>query len=424
MRLSALLFCLLLPLPAATYAIENVSVLPMDRERVLDQQTVLVKDNRIVEIGGAGRVKVPADATRIDGKGKFLIPGIAEMHGHLLPAQASAQEVDDVLFLYLANGVTLVRVMLGGPHSVTLRDEVASGKRLGPTLIVAGPALSGQSAPDPETAMRMVREQKQGGFNHIKVQEGLKRDTYDALAKTAKENSIPFAGHIPADVGVWHAVESGQSTIDHLDDYVEAIEKKEQNIPKLVSTLKKANVYSVPTMALWETFWLVQPMDQLRSRSELQYMPAALVNNWAASIEKRRSTFQPEEGKELIALRNKILKALSDGGAPIIFGTDSPQLFSVPGFSIHREMDAMKRAGLTNYQILASATRSPAEYYKTRDFGTVAPGRRADLLLLDANPLQDLANTQKVAGVMVRGQWIPKEQIQTKLADMAKRNAR
>jgi imidazolonepropionase-like amidohydrolase len=419
--------CLLLAVAAmraygATYAFENVHVLTMNNKDVLRNQTVIVKDGRIAGMGPAAKTKAPADATRIDGTGKFLMPGVVEMHGHLPPPQAPAQEVDDTLFLYVANGVTLVRGMLGGPNSVRLRDEIASGKRIGPTLIVAGPALSGQSAPDPETAIRMVKEQKQAGFDHIKVQEGLKLATYEALAKTAKAEGRIFAGHIPAEVGVWKAVELGQSTIDHLDDYVEAIEEKEERIPQLAQTLKKANVYSIPTMALWETFWTDEPISSMTARSELQYMPRQTVKAWTAAVEKRRAGFKPEEGRKLLELRRKILKGLRDGGAPIAFGTDSPQLFSVPGFSIHREMVSMTAAGFTPYEILASGTKNAAEYYKSKEFGIVAPGRRADLLLLNANPLEDLKGMQNRAGVMVRGQWLSEADIQKRLTEMASRN--
>lgn len=422
MKLAALLLASWLPLPAATYVFENVNVLPMDRNRILEGHTVLIEDNRIKAVGKAGSIKAPDGAVRIDGRGKFLIPGLTEMHGHLPPPQASAQDVDDTLFLYLANGVTLVRGMLGYPTSIQIRNEIASGKRIGPTLIVAGPALSGQSATDSETAVRMVREQKEAGFDHVKIQEGLKLPVYDAVAKTAKELKLPFAGHIPGDVGVWHAIEAGQATIDHLDDYAEAIEQKEENIGKLAAALKKANVYSVPTMALWETFWGDEPVDRMKAWPELKYMSKQTVNAWVSNVEKRRAAAKPEEGKRVVTLRLKMLKGLQDAGAPIVLGTDSPQLFSVPGFSIHREIAVMARAGMTPYQILHSGTAKVAEYYKSKEFGTVAPGRRADLILLDANPLQDLTALQRRQGVMVRGQWFAEAEIQKRLSAMAARH--
>src|SRR5712692_6640602 len=188
---------LAVPVIGQTVVFENVNVIPMDRERVLERQTVIVRDGRIAEIGPARKVKAPDGALRVGGTGKYLMPGLAEMHGHLPPPNTSREAVENLLFLYLANGVTTVRGMLGNAGHLELRREIAEGKLLGPTLYVAGTALSGQSAPSVEAAQKMVREQKAAGFNHLKIQEGLKPEVYDAIVSAAREVGISFVGHVP-----------------------------------------------------------------------------------------------------------------------------------------------------------------------------------------------------------------------------------
>ncbi len=173
-------------LAQAPVVFENVTVVPMDRDRVIERQTVVVRDGRIAEIGPAGKVRAPAGATRIEGRGKYLMPGLAEMHGHLPGPQTPPEVTENILFLYVANGVTTVRGMQGHPSQLELRRRVAEGSLLGPALYLAGPALSGQSAPSVEAAQRMVREQKAAGYDLLKIQEGLSREVYDAIVAAAK----------------------------------------------------------------------------------------------------------------------------------------------------------------------------------------------------------------------------------------------
>ena len=188
---------------------------------MLENQTVIVRDGRIAEIGSAGKIKVPDGATRIDGAGKYLMPGLAEMHGHIPPPDAPKAYTEAVLYLYAANGITTVRGMLGAPNQLELRDKANRGEIVSPTLYLAGPSFNGNSVNSPEQAVSMVRRQKQEGWDLLKVHPGITRDEYDAMAKTAKEVGIRFAGHVPAEVGLIHALEKGQETIDHVDGYIE-----------------------------------------------------------------------------------------------------------------------------------------------------------------------------------------------------------
>jgi imidazolonepropionase-like amidohydrolase len=427
-------------------AFVDVSVLPMDRQRVVAGQTVIVRDGRIAEMGPSGRVRVPHGAVRVEGKDRYLMPGLAEMHGHLLNPQAPDAVQRDLLFLFVANGVTTVRAMLGYPNSVELRDRAARGEFIAPTLYVASPGFSGQSSPSAPDAVRRVREYKAAGFDLLKMHEGLTLEVYDAVTDTAREVGIPFGGHVADKVGLLHALEKGQKSIDHLDGYLEALglddspfrdadsatrAKKavelvdEKRIPELARRAEAVGAWNVPTLALWQTFFGGEPVESFLGWPELKYVPKSMVDQWAQARKGQIANFPPaDEGQRVLAVRDRVLKALVAEGAGVVMGSDAPQIFSVPGFSIiYREIPAMSRAGLTPYQVLRSGTYSVAEYFGTLDrSGTVAVGRQADLLLLEADPLKDLSNLSRRAGVMVRGRWLPESEIRERLQTIAAAN--
>jgi hypothetical protein len=292
-------------------------------------------------------------------------------------------------------------------------------------------------------AEQLVREYRQIGYDLVKVHEDLTLPVFDALAATANEVGIPFGGHVPDRVGLLHALEAGQASIDHLDNYLQALVPEEtpsaelpgrqgigglmevvdhSRIPQLVEATKAASAWVVPTMVLWETaFYGDRSAAEMRTwRPEVRYMPPETVEAWEQAVDERLAVADPETNRRVSALRRTMLKALHDGGAAILLGTDSPQVFSVPGFAMHHEMQLWVEIGMTPYQVLEIGTRRVAEYFDaTEDFGSVAVGHRADLLLLTANPIEDIANVASRAGVMVSGRWIPETHIQDRLADIA-----
>lgn len=406
-------------------AFVDVYVIPMNRDGVLDHQTVIVRDGRIAKMGPAAEVKAPPGAITVDGRGKYLMPALAEMHGHLPGPNAGPELTENILFLYLANGVTTVRGMQGNLSHLELKNRIERGELLGPQLWVPGPAITGNAAPTPDAGRRLVEEQHAAGFDHLKIHEGLSRETYDTIVATAKRLGMRFAGHVPDAVGVYHVLESGQASIEHLDNYVETVggpdSADDRRIAQVVSATCAAHVWTVPTLALWETFLGTEDSAVLAAREELRYVPPAWRNNWAQQLAQMRKSAAPSQQRLVtLALRRRILKALQTAGCPIALGTDSPQLYSVPGFSIHREMRSMAAAGLTPQQILSSGTREVARYFGAeREFGSVAAGQRADLLLLNGNPLGDLANVARRVGVMVKGRWIPEADIRGRLERIA-----
>jgi len=400
---------------------QNANVITGNSDTVLRNQTVMIRGDRIEKVGSTGTVAVPDGAFSVDAARKYLMPGIGEMHGHIPPPNDPGLE--RVLFLYVANGVTTVRGMLGFPNQLSLRERIEGGTLLGPTLYLAGPSFSGSSIHSAVQAEERVRQQKAEGWDLLKVHPGLTREHFDAMARTAREVGIRFGGHVPADVGLLHALESGLETVDHLDGYIEHLRGERVSIPErelrdVARRTREANAWVVPTMVLWETLLGVPALETLKSYDGLKYMPSSLVENWTAAHARRTGSadFSREEAIRIAENRKGLLRILSEERVKILFGTDSPQQFSVPGFSIYREFQAMQGAGLTTGQIIRSATANVGAYFSGKDkFGLVQPGMRADLILLDENPLADLQAVSKRSGVMLRGRWIPESEIQKRL---------
>jgi imidazolonepropionase-like amidohydrolase len=428
--------------PAATggLAFVDVSVIPMDRERVLAGQTVVVQDGRIVAMGPAGSVRVPDGATRVEGRGRYLMPGLAEMHAHVPPPQAGEATMDRTLFLYLAGGVTTARGMLGHPQHLALRDRLQRGEALGPQLITSGPSFNGNSVPAPDVAQRMVQEQRQAGYDFLKLHPGLSRASFDAMVAAADAEGMRIAGHVPVDVGLARAIEARLASIDHLDGYVEALAGLEPGasggffgftvteradagrIAALAAATRAAGVWNVPTQSLLEHVLGTMPPETLAARPEMRYMPPATVQQWIQSTNSVRAQngYTPERAARYIELRRQLIRELHRAGAGLLLGSDAPQIFNVPGFAVHHELRMLVDAGLTPYQALETGTRLPAVFFgREAEFGTVATGRRADLLLLEANPLADIGNTARIAGVMAGGRWISAAQIAERLERIA-----
>jgi imidazolonepropionase-like amidohydrolase len=405
----------------------------MDSERILPDHTVIIRSGRIVEVGPASQVQVPSGANLIDGAGKYLIPGLAEMHGHMPGGEM--EEV--VMFLYVANGITTVRGMLGQDGHLALREKANRGEILAPTLYMAGPSFNGNTVRSPEEAVERVRRQRTQGWDLIKIHPGLTREAYDAMAVTAQQEGMRFAGHVPEAVGLRHALEMGQETFDHLDGYIAYLDAQERPIDEArleeaVRLTREAGAWVVPTQVLWQVGIIgLGDAEGMRALPEMRYWPRENIPGTVEGVEgwvRRQSaraeaaSANPEAARQWADNRMRLLKALSDGGVRILLGTDSPQIFSVPGFSLHREMAAMVEAGMTPYQVLHSGTRNVGEYFSRMDtFGTVATGRRADLILLNRNPLEDVSHVADRVGVMVRGRWIPESEIQARLEDIAQR---
>ena len=422
----------------------NVNVIPIGRPGVLAGQTVVVRGERITALGPAGSVPIPAGAVRVNGKGKYLIPGLGEMHAHIPPSETADSEIVRTLALWALNGVTSIRGMLGTPRHLYYRDLAARGEILSPRIWTSGPSFNGTSAPTPDSAVRMVQAEQARGYDFLKIHPGVSRAAFDSLAAAADRLGIRFAGHVPLAVGLRRAIEAKYWSVDHLDGFLEALAGSPPGTPKedgffgtgvlaqadtsrlsaLVAAMKAAGVWSVPTEGFFESLAGDEPVEQLYDRAELRYVPRALALGWVKGTNDLRndSSFTPELRKNFIALRRRIIKALQAGGAGIVLGSDSPQYWNAPGFSLSRELASYVAAGLTPAQALATGTRNVARFLGNEaEAGTIAVGKRADLILLDANPLADIKNVARKAGVMIGGKWLAKEEIDRQLAGLVVR---
>jgi hypothetical protein len=436
-RLALPTFCLLAA--TCTYAdttvIVNVNVVPMSSELVIAQQSVVVIDDKIATVGHVDTIPVPKGAEIIDGTDRFLIPGLAEMHAHV--TSTDARQVDRLSTLFIANGVTTIRGMLGEPSHLVLREQFENGEVFGPRLVTSGPSLNGRSVSGSVDAERQVREQKAAGYDFIKVHPGLSNAEFSMLADTANEIGMPYGGHVPVAAGVRQALNKRMATIDHLDGYFAALLPVSEGgrggyggffdvmlagvlnadeIPGIVAATKEAQTWNVPTEVLVEQMIDNTPMTELQKRPEMRYVPAETLKRWISSKEEALNErgFNAETAALAITIRRRLILELNEAGAGLLLGSDAPQVFNVPGFSIHRELVTLVAAGLSPYEAIRTGTVAAAEFLSSNG-GIVAQGKDADLILLDANPLEDIQNSKRIHGVMLRGHWYPKAELEERL---------
>ncbi len=422
------------------YAFTNVNVIPMDRDTVIRNMTVVVTGDRITSVSLSSETDLPDGFIKIDGNDKYLMPGLAEMHGHI-PGKDQPEYAENVLFLYISNGVTTVRNMLGNAYHLELRERVNKGEVPGPTIFAASPWLGVDNIKTPEAADKIVRERKAEGFDLLKI-GSLEPEIYRQMAKTAHEINMPFGGHVPEAVGLTGALQARQTSIDHYDRYVEFLVPEDarkgqsggffgsgiidlvdrERMDEAIRMTIEAGTWNVPTLSLVEHLANEESAEEMITRPEMRYMPRNVLDGWVKFKNDyiRRDDFKPEATAALVELRRDLTKKLHDAGAGIVLGSDAPQFFNVPGFSIHHELWMMVESGLTPYEVLVTGTRNAAEYFGTpEEFGTIQSGRRADLILLNSNPLENISSVQDRSGVMVRGTWYPEEMIQEKLEKIA-----
>lgn len=408
MRLAALLLFSGVAL-AETIAFVDVNVVPMDTERVLEGYTVLVRDGRIAAIGRAGQeVALPDDAVRIDGQGRYLMPGLADMHAH------NWYEQEHLLFL--ANGVTTIRNMWGTPKQQKWRQEIEAGERLGPTLHTSGPILDGTPAVWPnstivttvEAARAAVRRIKAQGYPSLKVYNNLREDVYGALVEEARAQGLRIVGHVPRAVGLEGALAARQDSIEHLDGYLDLAPGERRAYAERTARL---GVWNCVTLVV---YWSHLRWDELPRQWEMRYVPAELRRTWKAMTKSSPDEEHLKRLRRLPAASRAMTKALHDAGAKLLLGTDCATPYIIAGWSVHYELQLLVEAGLTPYEALRAGTVDAATFLGD-DFGTIAVGRRADLVLVYANPLADVRNAARRAGVMVRGRWLPAAELKKRL---------
>ena len=426
----------------------HATVIPMDRERVLRDHTVVVSGGKIVAIGPTSHVKVPVEALRIDATGLYLIPAMCDMHVHLLgeawnimvppEAQLAGKDIpfEKFLFPYVANGVTTVQELFAKPEQIALRQRIDRGELLGPRLILAQtldgpkkawpPPLTTWVA-SPREAQEAVRQAKKIGYDKIKVYSFLDRESYDAIISTAKELKMDVIGHVPMSVSVEYVLDAGQKLIAHSEEVAKHAkgDYSAERIDYFADRMAKRGVWLTPTLVT--THSLLQLFDdsqKLLARPETKYYQHPMQTAvWSFMVEKLYLPIPPEARMKLRQdferFQRPLTKAFHDKGGRLMTGTDAIIPGIVSGFAVHRELKELVEVGLTPFEALRTSTTAPFEYLgEINKAGTIEVGKVSDLVLLDENPLEDISAASKVAGVLMRGRWIGKDEIKKRMKEI------
>ena len=431
------------------FVIQNATVVDVPSGALLTDQTVVLEHNRISSVAPSKSAKYPRNAPSVNARGFFLIPGLWDMHVHLVFGDwfPGAKEIS--LPLFLANGVTGVRDMGSELQTVQeWRNEIEVGRLLGPRILTSGPMLDGPKPRFPSSmaittaddGRRAVDSLKDRGADFIKLQSLIPRDAVFAIADEAKKQEIAFEGHVPDSVRASEMSEAGMKSFEHLIGIFEGSSPNEDDYLKggksdghflascdgtragaLAALLAKNRTWQCPTL-VWERGGnLIDAADFARDE-RAKYVPAA----WKTETWKRfTDEIKQGYGEDDIAVRRKfiekeleVVQRLHKAGVPFLAGTDTPAgVYIFPGFSLHEELQRFVAAGFTPLEALQTATLNPAQFFgKEEQLGTIERGKIADLVLLSANPLEDISNTQKIAAVIFDGRYYSRKDLDKMLA--------
>jgi hypothetical protein len=407
-------------LPGPT-AFINVNVLPMDRPGVLRGQTVVADRGIITRLGAAESVPLPPGVRRIDATGKFLMPGLVDVHVHL--ADYPEDEQRALLQLFVAKGVTTVVNLRGTPQILELRRAVSLGRMRGPTIFTAGPFVNEPSVKTPDDVERAVVEQRRSGYDFIKLHGSLTRDAYARLHQVARREGIRVIGHAPRNLGFAAMFEERQYAVTHAEEFIYDTNNSSQNfaqvesqIPSLARAMTQAGIWLMPNLTAFKMIGRqVENLDAVLERPEMRFLPVSVQRAWGAATNPYTKRFPKDSAPGFaarFAMLQRITRAFHIDGVRLLVGTDAMNPGVVPGFSVHDELADLVGAGLQPSDALRAATANASSFIGPAGrFGVVAPGRTADLVLLEANPLEFIGNSRQIVGVMLRGAWLTKEDL-------------
>lgn len=433
----------------STLAFTHVTVIPMDEERILPDQTVVVNEGRIMAIGSSSAIFVPAGATIIHAEGKYMIPTLSDMHIHLegdawnllLPPELKQPKDDldfsDLLFLYIANGVTTVEIMSALPEHIALREQIKRGDLLGPRLILsrmidgpdkAWPPPISTWVKDPQEAQKAVVDAHTQGYDRIKAYSFLSKASYDALIGTAKELNMGVDGHVPLALSAEQVVAAGQNAIVHSEELMKFAkgDYSKERIGYFANLVAESNTWVTPTLATSHSIvsLLADPEKEM-SLPTTEYMGPMAKGIWSFMNDKLYQTI-PEEHRSGInegyeSFQRPFTYSFHKAGGKMLTGTDALLPGIVHGFSIHKELEELVAVGISPFEALKASTTNAFEFLGELDNGgTVELGKSSNLLLLEENPLESISNTRKIYGVLVKDRWIPKEEIKSRLDNISK----
>lgn len=442
-----LALCLKAPVAvAAGLVIEHATVLPMTGAAPMPGASVVIEDGRIAAILPSGTAP-PRGHKRIDGRGKFLMPGLTDAHVHLMSDDVAklymgmlkldlptATSTPDVMLPYLANGVAQVFNLQATPGGLAQQREIASGKVQGPTIVTAAmidgtppswPVGMTRVARTPEEGRAQVRKAAAEGYQLIKPYGQLDLETFTAILDEARKLNLPVVGHIPGrgqDTAKF--LLPGLGMVAHAEEFAQRTQSPDPSlIPRYVELARASGTGLITTLTLNDRLLeMVRDPESLKARPELASLHPSVRQIW---LEHNPYVSRATPGyiaflERIVAFNKQLVKAFADAGIPILTGTDAIVPGVVPGFSLQDELAALVAAGLSNQQALTAATRAPCEWIK-RKCGTIAVGMRADLLLLDADPLADIAGTRRIHALVLGGRLIEKADLRRRMSTLTAR---
>jgi imidazolonepropionase-like amidohydrolase len=428
---------------AAVTVVENVTVLPMTADGAISENArVVIENGRITSLQGP----VPLGARRINGKGKWLIPGLTDMHVHvpsdglMRPPKYTTEppsmffSTQDMMTPYIANGVTQIFNLDSRAEHIGQRNEIESGRVLGPhmalaALINGGNSPRGRIVNTPEAGRQAVRSARAEGYDFIKVYSDLNIETFQAIVEEAGKVRMKVVGHIPdAFVGqLDKAFVPNFAMVAHAEEFSKQSETfSDADAARFVQLALKNGSWLTPTMTTMK--WIASEsrgLDEMRAQPGFQYMHPLLQSKWVVANQYNRNATPARIAyfDKMVEFHVRLVRAFHTAGVPIVAGTDALTSGVVPGFSLHDELELLVSAGLKPEEALASATRLASVWLGTEvDRGTIEAGKRADLVLLDADPRADIRNTRKIAGVFRDGRWHDRASLDAMLADLSRRN--
>jgi cytosine/adenosine deaminase-related metal-dependent hydrolase len=418
--------------PRAT-AFVDVNIVSMANDRLLAGQTVVVENGTITGLGPAGRVRVPDGAEIVAGAGKYLMPGLTDLHVHMVgPPEVQRS----ILKLFVANGVTTILNARGTPEHLALRAAIARREVLGPAMYTVGPYVNEPFVSTPDSVEAAVVAQRRAGYDFIKMHGELSREAYARLIAVGRREGIRIIGHAPRTLGIEVVFEERQYALMHAEEYLydrtgNSRDSAElmPHLPRLARLTAAAGTWVMPNLVAFRTIGvMVGNLDSILARPDMRYLPPPVRDGWGPATNPYTNRFATSRAPHILAsyrLMVQFTRQLEAAGVGLLIGTDAMNTGVIPGFSVHEEMLELSAAGLTPYEVLRTATVNAADFLGERDRrGTVAVGQRADLLLLDANPLVDLSNTRRRAGVMLHGRWLPEAEISAMLDELLASYAR
>lgn len=433
------------PATADLLVLTNATVVDVRTGTLKPDQTVVLERNRIYSIGPSKSAKYPRNADTVNCKGGYLIPGLWDMHVHLAFGDWFPGAKDISLPLFIANGVTSVRDM-GSELDVVQnwRNEIEAGRMIGPRIFTAGPMLDGPkprfpssiAIATPEDARKAVDDLKERGVDFIKLQSLIPRDAVLAIADEAKKQEIAFEGHVPDAMRASEMSEAGMKSFEHLigifeesspaeDDFLKGGKTEgkflatfdEARAASLAALLAKNHTWQCPTL-VWERGGNLLDVTDFGADTRVKYVPGPWKNRtWKRFTDEITQGYGADDigtRKKFIEKELEIVLLLHKSGVPFLAGTDTPPgVYIFPGFSLHEELQRFVAAGFTPLESLQTATLNPAQFFGLQEqLGTIEKGKIADLVFLDANPLDDIRNTQKVGGVILNGRFLSRADLQ------------